>query len=577
MARQASSFASFRRSQHFLGQRFLGRRAPGWDTSAVASIGRRAAGVETVALADLRRLRRLRAYGSIDWMDAIYRVYVAAILSAMGTSLISGWVGGRKVTPAELATVVDRGPALIGLVLAAIVAGGLRSGGRGGPLVLEAADVAHVLMAPVPRAIVLRGPAWHRLRFTAFVGAVTGMVAGNLAAQRLPGTYAAWVAWGGAAGAVTGLAFTGAAIATSGLRAGRRMSGLAAALLLGWSVADSLAGTSTSPITLLGRMAMAALDGIRWPGLGGVVLVLPVLGLAVVGGTSLEAARRQAGLAAQLRFAVTMQDVRTVVLLRRQLAAEGPRRRPWMRLRAIVDQSGTAGSGSGGSLSGGSEPAGTRAPGARVVWRRDWQGVLRWPAVRVLRLVALGAAGGAAAAAAWRGTPALIVVTGIALLVAGLDSVEGLAQEADHPLWSDTLPVRRSWLVERHLAVGSVVMVGVVLVAGAAGAFASGAPLGAAGVGAVVAIPAALAALVGAALSISVGPVDTLAVEIFGNAKMFIRAVGPVALAVVGVLPVLAARAAVDAGETALAGAVPAAMGVLLVSISAAALLRRNG
>lgn len=70
-----------------------------------------------------------------------------------------------------------------------------------------------------------------QLRFSGFVGAVAGMVAGNLAAQRLPGTYAAWVATGGLAGLTAGLAFTGAALVASGLRVGRRVGGFPAGSL----------------------------------------------------------------------------------------------------------------------------------------------------------------------------------------------------------------------------------------------------------------------------------------------------------------------------------------------------------
>ena len=47
---------------------------------------------------------------------------------------------------AELASVTRPGPAAIGLVLALVVAVGIRSGGRGGPLALAAADVRHVLL-----------------------------------------------------------------------------------------------------------------------------------------------------------------------------------------------------------------------------------------------------------------------------------------------------------------------------------------------------------------------------------------------------------------------------------------------
>jgi hypothetical protein len=241
--------------------------------------------------------------------------------------------------------------------------------------------------------------------------------------------------------------------------------------------------------------------------------------------------------------------VRTVILLRRQLAAEGPRRRPWLRL-----------------------PAGR---GARPVWRRDWQAVLRWPAARVLRLVLLGAAAGLAAAGAWRNTPALLIGAAGALLVSALDSVEGLAQEADHLIRRDTLPVPPGRLTLRHLATPAVLMVGVVVVA-AGGAMALGGFATVVEVGALVAVPAALAAVCGAALSIEAGPVNSLQVELFAGPKLFFRTVGPLVLAAVGVLPILAARASVDAGGSAAAGAVPAVFAVLMVVTATVAWLGRE-
>lgn len=502
------------------------------------------------ALKGLRRARRRRAYGHIDWTDALYKVYVTAIFSAVGGSMLSGWVGGRPVTPSELATSVEHGPALVGLVVAVVVAAGLRSGGRGGPLAMEPADVQHVMLAPVPRGLALRAPAARQLRFSAFVGTVVGMAAGNLAAQRLPGSYPAWVAWCGGAGLVAGLAWTGSALVASGFRLGRRWAGVLGALSVGWSAADLVAGTATSPATFLGRLAISAVDGMPgWP-VGVTLLALPVAGLAGVGGTALEAARRQAGLVTQLRFALTMQDVRTVILLRRQLAAEGPRRRPWMRL-----------------------PEG-RHP--RPVWRRDWQGILRWPASRVLRLVLLGAAAGLATAGAWRGTPALVLAAAAALLVAALDSVEGLAQDADHPMRRDTLPVPAPHLLVRHLAAPAMVMFTVAAVA-TGGAAALGGAATVLQVGAVMAVPAALAAVCGAALSIETGPVNPLEVEVFASTRLVVRSVAPAVLAVVGVLPVLAARAAVDAGGSAAGGAASAAVMVLVVVMVAAVWMRREG
>jgi hypothetical protein len=500
------------------------------------------------ALRDLRRARRRRAYGDVDWADALYKAYLTAIFAAIGGSIASGYVGGNPVTPAQLATVVDRGPALIGLMAAVAVAGGLRSGGRGGPLALQPADVQLVLLAPFPRRLALRGPAAKQLRSVAFVATITGMFAGNLAAQRLPGSYATWAALGAVAGLVVGLAWTGSALTASGACLGRRWAGLLGAGFLAWAVADLVAGTVTSPTTLLGRLALAEVDASPASLIGLLLLGLPIAGLLLVGGTSLEAARRQAGLAAQLRFALTMQDLRTVLLLRRQLAAEGPRRRPWVRL-----------------------PAGRRP---RPVWRRDWQGILRWPAIRVLRVLTLGAVAGLAAAAAWRGTPALVLVAGAALLVAGLDAVEGQAQEADHMVRRDTLPIHPGRLLLRHLAAPSVVMT-IVVVAGVVGAMALGGPATVLAVAAVVGLPAALAATCGAALSVETGPVDPFALEPFHAVRLFVRSVGPGVLAVAGVLPVLAARAAVDAGDTASSGAVPAAVAVLLLVSATAAWFRR--
>jgi hypothetical protein len=497
----------------------------------------------------MRRARRRRAYEQIDWIDAVYRVYVTAILAAVATSFISGIVGGRPVTPTELSRALDFGPALAGLVVAGSVAAGLRSGGRGGPLVLLPADVTIVLLAPIPRAVVLRGVAARQLRFSGFVGAVVGMITGNLAAQRLPGTYAAWVASCGLVGLITGLAFTGSALVASGLRIGRRVAGLVATALVGWSVADLATKHATSPATFLGRLAMAPVHGVGTPLVGLIVVVLPLVGLAVVGGTSLEAALRQAGLAAQLRFAVTMQDVRTVILLRRQLSSEGPRRRPWVTISGPV----------------------RRGP----VWRRDWQGVLRWPAPRILRVVVLGAAAGVAATAAWEGTPVLVALAGLALLVGALDAIEGLAQEADHPTLSRSLPFGSGWLVLRHLAVPTVLMLGAsvvgILVGGALGPGGLPAVIG---IGLVAAIPAAIAAVVGAAVSVSVGPaINPLEVGPLANAIAGAKAAGPPLLAVVGVLPLAAARIAVDDRHSALAGAGPAAVGVLLLALAVGAVV----
>jgi hypothetical protein len=133
-----------------------------------------------------------------------------------------------------------------------------------------------------------------------------------------------------------------------------------------------------------------------------------------------------------LRFAATFQDLRTVMLLRRQLAAEVPRARPWIQLR----------------------PA-HRGP---VIWRRDWRGILRWPAGRILRIALLTTAAALATAAAWAGTTPLVVVAGGALYLAALDAIEGLAQDVDHPDRRDSLPHADGAVHLRHLAAPTVVL-----------------------------------------------------------------------------------------------------------------------
>jgi hypothetical protein len=180
----------------------------------------------------------------------------------------------------------------------------------------------------------------------------------------------------------------------------------------------------------------------------------------------------------------------------------------------------------------------------------------------------LGAAAGAAASAAWEGTPELAALGGLALLVAALDAVEGLAQEADHPTMSGLLPHRSGWLVLRHLAVPTFVILGVCVIGVAVGgAVGPGALVDVVAVGLVAAIPATVGAVVGAALSVSVGPaINPLEVGPLGSALAIARVAGPPLLAVICTLPLAAAKAAVDTNQSALAGAVPAAVGVILLA-----------
>src|SRR3954471_17056977 len=148
------------------------------------------------ALAALHQARRRRRAADVDVFEAVYRAYLTAIVLGIGVLLLSGLTGDARLSAAAVERVKRDGPAVVGLVAAVVTAIGLRSGGRGGPLVIEAADVRHVLLSPVDRSVALRGPAFHQLRFAAFTGAAAGASAGVLAMRRLPGTPAFWVASG---------------------------------------------------------------------------------------------------------------------------------------------------------------------------------------------------------------------------------------------------------------------------------------------------------------------------------------------------------------------------------------------
>ncbi|MEA2466040.1 MAG: hypothetical protein QOJ57_166, partial [Thermoleophilaceae bacterium] len=364
-------------------------------------------------LRELRTSRRRHYLQQLDWVDALYKAYLTAIGAGVGTLLVSGVLGDARVGGGSVHSIAQRGPAVLGLAVAVLVAAGLRSGARGGPLALQRPDVHQVLLAPIDRRLALRGPALGQLRSRVFVAAVAGAVVGNLAFRRLPGKPAAWVACGVAFGVLAAAAGMGAALLASGRRLGPRVAGALGISLVAWSAADWLLHVTTSPATLLGRLGVAPIahpPAITVAVGAAVAAGLLAAGLRSVGGTSLEHSLRRAGLVAQLRFAVTVQDLRTVILLRRQLAAELPRSRPWIALRPAA----------GGSI-------------GAAVWRRGWRSFLRWPFERVGRVLALGLVAAAALWGTWQGTTPLVVVAGCALLLVALDAVEPLAEEIDHP------------------------------------------------------------------------------------------------------------------------------------------------
>ncbi|MGH9184758.1 MAG: hypothetical protein ACRD0U_02910 [Acidimicrobiales bacterium] len=477
------------------------------------------------ALDELRRVRRRKRLAEVHWVDALYQAYLTALLGGVAVLLGASAIGDQALSRSAVADARADGPAIVGLVAALALAVGLRSGSRGGPLALERADVRHVLLAPIDRGTALRPAALRQLRFGMFVGAVAGAIAGHLAANRLPGHDSAWSAGGALGGVVVAAVAYGSAMVTSGRRVRSWMATAVWVILLAWAVADAAGAIGFSPTSSAGALALWPLE---WDPVGlapvAVAAGLVAAGLAVIGGTSVEVAERRSTLVGQIRFAATLQDIRTVIVLRRQLAMELPRLRPWVRVRA----KGT-----------------DRFP----TWTRGWRGALRWPAARVGRTLLLAVSAGLALRGAWEGTTPLVIVAGLAAYVVALDAVEPLAQEIDHPSRRDTLPIPAGQLYLRQLPAATATMMLVGIVAAAA-AVAVAPSRQAIELAAAVLVPGVLGATAAGVVSVVMGapaasesnlllPPEAAGMRVAG------RAAWPPLLATSGVaLPLLVARAA---------------------------------
>jgi hypothetical protein len=492
----------------------------------------------------MRSTRRRRFVGQLDnAMEILYRAYVAAIFAVFALAVLAGIVHDAGVGAEAAGEIADKGPALLGAGVSLAALAGLRSGARGGPLAIEDAEVQYVLLAPVDRGAALRPSALRQMRMGVLAGAGLGAVAGNFAFRQLPGSPAEWLACLALFGALTCLSALSCALLASGRHLRPAVATAIGTALLAWSAADILLGVTTSPATTIGVLATLPLQDSTSLALAlaGVAIAVATawLGLAWLGGLSLEAARRRAILTDQLRFSASVQDLRAVVLLRRQLASEMPRHRPWIGLRA---------------------PALAQWP----IARRGGQSFLRWPLPRVARSLALGIVAGALAVGAWSGVTPLAALPGVILLVAALDLVEPLAQEVDHPLRRDLLPVKPESLVLRHL-IAPVIAMAFVVFAGAIAATAVGASGTALGVGAVMIVPTAFVLLCCAAISTTNDPYAYVLTPGIGYAQTAL----PIVVALVSVAaPVLVAREVARHGgspEEAVAG-----VEVALVVVAAA-------
>ena len=490
----------------------------------------------------LRTARQRKRLVSLEWFELAYKVYVIAFVGIVAIALISNWVGDRRLTDSQVIDLYRYAPSIIGTAFALVIALGLRSGARGGPIAVESADVQFLLLAPVSRRAALVRPAAQQLRRGAFVGLAAGAVGGQLLGRRLDDALIPWTISGAAAGAVLGASFATVALVAHVIRLRRWQATLLGAALLAWQGCSIPQEWDVpGPFSTLGSLVL-------WPSrvhavdlvLPAVVALLAAAGLSGLEHLSLDALARRSALVSQLRFAVTMRDLRTVVLLRRQLSNEQHRIRPWFRLPRRV----------GG-----------------VVTRRGAQSIARFPASRVVRMALLTAVAAVAQIAAFRGTTPAVVLSGLAAFVLGLECLEPFAQEVDQADRCDLLPHERGWLLLRHLVVPGIVAA----VFAAVGAVVVGAVYGtdqAWELSLVLALPVVWAGSAGAVLNVMAGlpsptlpgsTSDLLPPEIAGSREV-LRTLWPLLVALSGSLPVLAARAAVRDGK----GPIPPSLQVIV-------------
>ncbi|MGH9195191.1 MAG: hypothetical protein ACRD1T_05585, partial [Acidimicrobiia bacterium] len=474
------------------------------------------------ALVDLRKLRRRRRIVRIDRFEAFYRVYLTGIFTAILVFMASGRSETQRLSGEQVALFENYSAVVFGFIFVLACVGGMRSGAAGGPLAIESAEARYVLEAPIDRGRTLRGPALRKLRYGVFVGAVAGAAAGIIGYRRLPGNLSVWIASLALFGSLVSLGWNSLAMLFSGRRYGQWVANGVGTVLIGLSAVDFFSGSRVAPGTQVGRIATWPL-GFDPVGLMGLtaVMCLAVLGLWVVGGTSLEAAQRRSRLISGLRYSTLIGDVRMVVLTRRQLAHETVRPNPWVRLRPAENNRFT-------------------------VWKRDWHGFLRWPLLRIARHLLFGIGIGIALTFAWAGSVAMLFVAGGTLYLAALDAIEPLGQETDHRTFADSFPRNEVDVFLRHLPASTVAMLPAALVAGGLAAAKGGLDVS---VALAMAMSSALSATLGVTVSVTRNEPPLVAalrspiqLEFMGPRVVTSLAIPP-AIATAGLLPLMVARA----------------------------------
>lgn len=466
---------------------------------------------DAAVLRELRRVRRERRLGDTEWFDVLYRVYLFALVGTGVVLYLSDSIAGLLDEPIASQDILDKGPSIAGVVAALAFGIGLQNGSDGGPVSVESADVRHLLLSPISRTRILLRPIIQRFRAIAFALGLGLAIIGQLVARELDGSRAAWAASGALFGALLAALYVGAAVVAHALRLPRWAATTVATTAVVWQgvVAWRIWFDQASGV---GRVGPFNLDGSilfwgireRWIDAFALVAaaILLASALALGGRLRLQPLERRGQLVSQLRFAATVQDIRTVVLLRRQLRAESIRSRPWIgRGSGRTDTGSSIGTGAVRADVAAGHPRPRNSPDPigipAFVWRRGAAAFNRLPLSRVLRMTGLAAIAGAAASLTITASWLFLVPLVGAVFLLGLESLEPLAQEIDHPDLTDGFPVPRGWLFAHHLVAPAVVLAAAGIVGAgaatlvephhAAAAFALGIPLAWAGaIGAVV-------------------------------------------------------------------------------------------
>jgi hypothetical protein len=410
---------------------------------------------DAATLSDLRRARRASRLGDIEWFDVLYQVYLFALGGLIAIVVASDSINGLVSDDLTTDELLARGPSIAGVVVAVAFAVGIRNGADGGPVSVESADVRHVLLSPVSRRLVLVRPLIQRIRSVAFIPALVVGALAQLVAREVEGSRAAWAMSGAAFGALVGVVYVSAATIAHAVAVPRWLASFIGTLTVGWQLAaavttwnrwdDPDAFAVVGPANLDGSLLFW---GVRQRGVDliavGVVVAAVAVAIAVAGRLRLEPLERRGQLVSQLKFAATVQDIRTVVLLRRQLRAESVRSRPWVGVGARRRSTSSARPASRPHSSG-------RSVERAMIWRRGLVAMSRLPFSRLIRIAVLAAIAGASASLVVTSSFLFAVPFVGGLFLLGLEAIEPLAQEIDRPDLTDGLPVDRGWLFLNHL------------------------------------------------------------------------------------------------------------------------------